>query len=348
MDRLSFSFDVVSLFSLALVTTLALIALFRFLPFLQKVNIREEGKRTMTFSHYFRLGGIPLFGGFITALWFDNRLVFDLPLQMLILGGALALLLGLLDDKKPLHWSWQLGGQALLGLLLFTSGMSIESIHLGGGNILDFSFLPGMSLAVTLLWVFLVMNAVNWADGVDGLMGGIMMIALMTIFVLSLRPEVNQPAMALLAAILLGALVAFLLFNWFPAKIIAGSGGAAFLGFMLAAFSVYAGTKVATALLVLVVPILDLFVVIIARLLQGRSPFLPDREHLHHLLLGLGWSARQVAGFYIGITVLMAWLALSTRFLEKLIVLVMVAVLFIGMAFWARKARIHQEQAKKI
>lgn len=302
----------------------------------------------MAFSHSFRLGGIPLFGGFIVALWFDNRLVFDLPLQILVLGGSLALLFGLLDDRKPLHWSWQLGGQVLLGLLLFTSGMNIESMHLGGGNTLNFSFLPGASLLVTLLWVLLVMNAVNWADGVDGLMGGVMMIALMTIFVLSLRPEVNQPAMALLVTILLGALIAFLLFNWFPAKIIAGSGGASFLGFMLAAFSVYAGTKVATALLVLVVPILDLCVVIIARLLQGRSPFLPDREHLHHLLLGLGWSERQVTSFYIVITALMSWIALSVRFLEKLIVLLIVTALFIGIAFWARKTRIYQEQTKKI
>lgn len=302
----------------------------------------------MAFSHSFRLGGIPLFGGFIVALWFDNRLVFDLPLQILVLGGSLALLFGLLDDRKPLHWSWQLGGQVLLGLLLFTSGMNIESMHLGGGNTLNFSFLPGASLLATLLWVLLVMNAVNWADGVDGLMGGVMMIALMTIFVLSLRPEVNQPAMALLVTILLGALIAFLLFNWFPAKIIAGSGGASFLGFMLAAFSVYAGTKVATALLVLVVPILDLCVVIIARLLQGRSPFLPDREHLHHLLLGLGWSERQVTSFYIVITALMSWIALSVRFLEKLIVLLIVTALFIGIAFWARKTRIYQEQTKKI
>lgn len=294
----------------------------------------------MMLPRYFRLGGLALFGGFIAALWFDDRLVFDTSLQMLIFGGLIGLLIGLLDDWKPLHWSWQLGGQSLLGLLLFLSGMSIESIHFGGGNLFEFSSfpLPGLSLIITLLWVLLVMNAVNWADGIDGLMGGVMAIALATLFILSLRPEVNQPAMAILSTMLLGAVLAFLLFNWFPAKIIAGSSGANFLGFMLAALSVYAGTKVATALLVLVIPILDLCVVIMARLLQGRSPFLPDREHLHHLLLARGWSVRQVASLYMGITALMAMIALSTRSLEKLGVLVAVGILFIAAAWWARKA----------
>ncbi len=346
MNQLPLSFDVVSVFGLAFVVTLGLILLFRFLPFLQQVKVREEKGRMMWLVHYFRLGGLSLFGGFITAFWFDERLVLDFPLQILILGGVLSLLLGLLDDRRPLHWTVQLAGQIFLGFLLFFSGMNIGSIHLGGGELLDFSSLPipGVSLLVTVFWVGLVMNAINWADGVDGLMGGVMAIALTTIFILSLRPEVNQPAMALLTAMLLGAVLAFLVLNWFPAKIIAGSNGAAFLGFMLAALSVYAGTKVATALLVLVVPILDLCVVIVVRIIQGRSPFLPDHEHLHHLLLGLGWSARQVASLYIGITAFMAWIALSVRLLEKLLVLSVIMVVFIGIAWWARKARIRQEQ----
>lgn len=270
------------------------------------------------------------------ALAFDERLVWDRSLQILFLGALLALALGSIDDIRPRHWGFQLSGQLLLGLLLVSAGMTIRSIHLGGGAVIDFSLLPfpALPLLVTLFWVVLVMNAVNWVDGADGLMAGVTATALLVLALLSLRPEVNQPALALLALMLFGSLLGFLAFNWHPAVMVAGTGGSAFLGFMIAALSVYAGAKVATALLVLAIPILDALSVIVTRIQRGRSPFLPDRSHFHHALLSLGWSPRQIALTYVALTGAMGLLSLSTRSLEKVWVLVGTGVVFFVVVAW--------------
>lgn len=300
------------------------------IPWLQHRYTRAEPGRDSKNIRSFRLGGLAIAGGFFVALLLDERLVWDKYLLILSLGAVIALGFGLWDDFRPLHWSYQLLGQLLLGTLLFVAGMTLQSIHLGGGLIIDFSHpsLRGVVFLITVGWMILVMNALNWVDGVDGLLGSVMSIALITLFILSLRPEVNQPAMALLTIMLFGALLAFLAFNWFPARIMAGSGGAFFLGFMLAAFSLYAGAKVATALMVLVLPILDALSVILHRFRQGKSLFLPDKQHLHHLLLSLGWSPRKIVCVYSGVTLVLASLALSVRALEKVWVLIVGVVLF--------------------
>ncbi|TXG99808.1 MAG: undecaprenyl/decaprenyl-phosphate alpha-N-acetylglucosaminyl 1-phosphate transferase [Candidatus Moraniibacteriota bacterium] len=297
---------------------------------LQKKYTRYESGRSQKMSRFFRLGGVALLGGLMIALWFDDRLVTTTSLVVLVGGAGIAVLGGLFDDFRPLHWSWQLLLQLLLGGLLLSVGMNIDRIHLGDGYLIDLSLWPGLSLLGTLVWVLIVMNALNWVDGVDGLMGGVMMVVYFTLFLLSLRPEVNQPTLALLTIMLLGATLAFSLFNWFPATIIAGTSGATFMGFVVAALSLYAGAKVATALLVLSIPILDAGAVIISRFLHGQSPFLPDKKHFHHVLVELGWSSRQIAVFYTLLTGGMALLALATHFLEKLTVFLVVAAVFFG------------------
>lgn len=307
-------------------------------PWLARSVVRRETGRSMSIPIYFRLGGLAIAVGFCLAFWFDVRLVLDTRLSILLLGGVLALLIGLIDDFFPLHWLIQLAGQSLLGILLVGGSMTIHQVHFGYGWVLDFSA-PPFSFLVPLLtigWVILVMNATNWIDGSDGVMGAVMGVALVVLVCLSFRPEVNQPAIALLGTMLLGGIVGFLVFNWYPARIEAGSSGTYFLGFLLAALAVYAGTKVATALLVLTVPILDALAVIGARLSAGRSPFQPDQQHLHHLLRLLGWSPWAVAILYGGVTSLMGILALSTRSWEKLWVLLVAGSIFLGLLLWLR------------
>lgn len=330
MAETTFSLYAVQLFGVTVGVTLLLLLLLTRIPHSQANLLRREPGRSFSYSLPLRLGGLALLGGFLVTFFFDQRLVFDLHLQYLLVGGLLAFGFGIIDDFFPLAWGWQLGGQLTLGLLLFLAGMSIEKIHFGDGLLLDFTVVPGLSFIITVFWVVLVMNAVNWMDGVDGLMGGVMCIAWATLFTLSLRPEVNQPTIALLTVMLFGSTLAFLLFNWSPAKIMAGTGGVAFLGFMLAALSVYAGTKVATALLVLGVPILDAFSVIINRLCEGRSMFRPDEEHLHHLLLRLGWSTRTISLLYSIVTGFLALLALTTRQWGKIEVFVITLSFFTG------------------
>ncbi|TXH02575.1 MAG: undecaprenyl/decaprenyl-phosphate alpha-N-acetylglucosaminyl 1-phosphate transferase [Candidatus Moraniibacteriota bacterium] len=296
----------------------------------------EIGRIATTHPRYFRLGGVAIAFGLIVAFGLDARLVWDNALMTLVVGASLAFALGLIDDIWPLHWCLQLLGQIVLGLLLVQAGMVIATLHLGGGWMLDLRAwsIPGLPLLATVFWVVLVMNAINWIDGADGLMGSVLVVACLALCILSFKPEVNQPAFAIIMSMLIGALIGFLFLNWSPARLVAGTSGTTLLGFLIAALSVYAGTKVATALLVLVIPILDLFAVILTRLRLGRSLFLPGQEHLHHILLRLGFSSRSIALIYGGVTGLLAVLALSLELWAKIWVLVVVGSLFFGMLGW--------------
>jgi UDP-GlcNAc:undecaprenyl-phosphate GlcNAc-1-phosphate transferase len=145
----------------------------------------------------------------------------------------------------------------------------------------------------TVIWIVGIINSMNFIDGLDGLSSGIGVIAAITLGVLSLTQSVSQPLVALLCFALAGALVGFLRWNFHPASIFAGTSGVMFVGFLLAVLAVLGTAKVAVALLVLGVPIIDTFWIIVRRLLAGRSPFTPDRGHIHHRLLDLGLSQRQ-------------------------------------------------------
>lgn len=333
---MAYSFWIDSLIALAVAfgATLTAGLTLLLLPFLKQPYRRIEGERTSERPRSFRLGGVVLGAGFLAALAFDERLVWDTALQAFVLGSSAALFLGLIDDFRPLRWWQQLLGQLFLGGVVIQAGMTISRVPLGAGMVLDFSLWPWLPALLTLVWMLVVMNAVNWIDGTDGLLGGVAGIALIVIMLLSLRPEVNQPTLVLLALMLLGAIIGFLGFNWHPAKMLAGSSGALLIGFALGMLSLYAGTKVATVLVVLALPILDFVSVILTRLRHGRSPFLPDRSHLHHILLSLGWSPRGIASIYVAVTVALGVLALSTRHWEKLWVLALAAPLFFGVLAW--------------
>lgn len=296
---------------------------------------QEAGRPSSTHHFFYRFGGLVLATGFFSALFFDNRLVNDTGLQVLVTGSLIALAIGMYDDWRPLHWSYQLLGQLLLGGMLLFSGMKITHLDLGVGVVVYFdAIMPFLSGIITLWWVLLVMNATNWIDGADGLVGGVIGVALLVLAWLSWQPPVHQPALTLLALMLGGALLGFLCFNWYPARLIAGSSGVNFLGFLLAAFSVYAGAKVATALLVLTIPVLDLFSVILARLRKGRSPFLPDKSHLHHILLSRGFSPRSIAGIYILFTGMMGVLSLVTKSMGKFYVFLLAGIIFFSVLSW--------------
>ncbi len=283
----------------------------------------------------YRWGGLVIAAGFFSSLLFDNRLVVDDALCTLIIGSVFALALGFLDDCTPLYWLQQLFGQVFLAMVLIFSGMEITQLNLGEGNVILFnSWFSWAGSFVTVLWVLLVMNAINWMDGADGLMGSVVGVALLVLAYLSWQPSVNQPTLVFLMMMLFGALIGFLFFNWYPARLIAGSSGASFLGFLVATLSVYAGAKVATALLVLAIPILDLCSVILTRIRKRKSPFLPDKNHLHHILLSLGFSSRAVALIYVSVTGIMGILALSARSFEKVGVFFLVGIFFFLTLFW--------------
>jgi len=210
----------------------------------------------------------------------------------LLLGAALAAALGLLDDVLNLRARWQLVSQLILAVGAVLLGINIDSIANPFGS--DQINLDGiLGVAFTIFWIVGMINSINWIDGLDGLSSGIGVIAAFTLGLISLTVgagPVGQPYVALLCFALAGALLGFLRWNFHPASIFAGTSGVMLLGYSLAILAILGSAKVAVALLVLGVPIIDTFWNIVRRLATGSSPFTPDRGHVHHRLMDLGLS----------------------------------------------------------
>jgi len=227
-----------------------------------------------------------------------------------------------------------------VAILVFIMGIRIYYVTnpLTGGILhLDVGLGLIFSVILVIFWIVLVINAINWSDGIDGMASGITFISAVTIFVLTFRPEVNQPPIAIMCAILMGTTLGFLVFNFNPSMIIAGTAGAMFMGFSLAVMSIFSGTKVATALLVLSVPIVDFLWVIGERLRNQKSIFLPDKNHLHYKLMELGWSQRRIVISYWSVTAIIAAVALNTRAIGKGVALFVVAAIMIGVLIFVNK-----------
>lgn len=227
----------------------------------------------------------------------------------LFAGCGLAAVLGFIDDRWQIRARWQLLAQLALAALVivggaprsFDDGLPVDGIRisfvanpvpfLGGsfaGELLRFS--GPLAIGLTALWIVGMINSLNFIDGLDGLSSGISLIACLTLGLLSFIQ--GQPLVALLCAILAGALGGFLPWNFNPARVFIGTTGVFAVGYALAVLSIVGTAKVAVALLVLGVPIIDTFWIIIRRLSHRQSPFTPDRGHFHHRLLDLGLSHR--------------------------------------------------------
>jgi UDP-N-acetylmuramyl pentapeptide phosphotransferase/UDP-N-acetylglucosamine-1-phosphate transferase len=177
------------------------------------------------------------------------------------------------------------------------------------------------------------MNIVNWLDGLDGLAGGVGIIGFLTLFFLSVSSLVNQPPIGIISIAASGAIMGFLLFNFYPAKIFMGTSGAMFIGFLLAVVSVFSGAKLATVALVLTVPILDAVWVIIRRIRKRSSVFQRDKSHLHYRLAELGFSQNKIVFFYYALSIFFGIIALKLNGLGKLIafvVFVLMIILFVN------------------
>lgn len=253
-----------------------------------------------------RLGGLSIFLAFFAAvgisLFFPrsdpNEL---LRLAGLFVGGGLMFVIGAIDDYHELKAGPQLVVQVVAAGIAVGTGVLILEVPnpfdpFGRAIPLETWF----AILFTLFWLVGTMNTVNWLDGVDGLAGGVVVIAGLVMFVHTFR--LQQYSIALIALALTGTALGFLPFNFFPAKTFLGSAGANVLGFALGVLSIIGGAKVATALLVLGIPILDVAWQIVSRLHAHKSPFSADRGHLHHRLLDLGLSQRAIVFFYYAFT----------------------------------------------
>ena len=321
------------------------------IPLAKKLNWKaRQTSRHIHDAEVFRIGGLAMVPAFALVVAMNPDLVVSAELAGFLGASFILLLVGFWDDWREIFWKTQLFFQMSVASLVFILGVRIYYVTnpLGGGVIdLDLGRTVLVSLALVVFWIIFVINAINWVDGVDGLSGGIVLIAIFSTFFLSFKPEVNQPPMAILSSILAGTVLAFLVFNFYPAKILAGTSGAMFMGFSLAVLAIFSGTKIATALLVLTIPTIDFFWVIAGRWRSGRSIFQPDKNHLHHKLLEIGWSQRKIALCYYGATALVAFVALSTRMIGKGIAILVSVAVMLFISFLIRKKALTVFQAKK-
>ena len=258
-----------------------------------------------------RLGGLAIFLAFFAAVGVSLLYPRNDPNEMprlvgLLIGCVVMFVVGIYDDHHELKSTPQLVAQFLAAIIAVGFGVSILEIPNPFGGALPFQ--EWFAMLFTLFWLVSMVNTINWLDGIDGLAAGVSVIAGSVLFIHTFR--LGQYSISLLALALIGAALGFLLFNFAPAQIFMGSAGANVLGFALGVLSIIGGAKVATALLVLVIPILDVAWQIISRLRAGKSPFIADRGHLHHRLLDLGLSQRAIVLLYYTFTIFFGVLAL--------------------------------------
>lgn len=287
-----------------------------------------------------RLGGMPL------MLAMSLGLVLILALRgeasphwfATLLGSAMMYGLGLWDDLRPLGARKKLLGQIATACVVYGLGLSIEKFSYPGsaGSI----ELGGWSLPVTVFWLIAVPNIVNLIDGFDGLAGGLGLCMAVTLGIVGLHSE--QVAVACYAFTMAGALLGFLVFNFPPAKIYLGDGGAYLIGFTIAALSLTSSNKGSVAavlfvtLVALGVPILDTTFALLRRGLRGYPLFRADDEHFHHRLERLGFSKRRILFGLYGICVVLSLVGLSIIWSQGRTLPIGICLLFILVLFILR------------
>jgi UDP-GlcNAc:undecaprenyl-phosphate GlcNAc-1-phosphate transferase len=293
-----------------------------------------------------RLGGLAIFAGFAISFgaagllgWFHAVFAEPSVVVGVILSCLLITLLGFFDDLYDLDWFLKLAGQFLVAGILAWQGVQIVSLPIFGITIGSF----GMSMVVTVFITVLIMNAVNFIDGLDGLVGGVVLIGTGAFFVYTyLLAQQTSPnnyfsLSSLISAIVIGVCAGFLPFNWRPAKIFMGDSGAMLLGLLMATSAlsvtgqidpqlvsrtdlVPAFLPLVLPLAVLVLPLMDFTLSIFRRLRVGKSPFAADRGHIHHRLQDLGHShLGSVLVFYVW-TALISGSALAVFFVPVSVV----------------------------
>jgi len=284
-----------------------------------------------------RIGGV--------AIWLSTMLTFLCLVLMsyyptgsllsgLLLGSSLMFLLGFVDDIYNLSAKFKLVIQLSIATLVYLLGIQITSLPFFGGIELGFFSYP-----ITILWIVGISNALNFIDGVDGLAGSVTTINSITLAIIALAMVPPNPNIALIGFILAGSMLAFLTYNFNPAKIFMGDSGALFSGFLLATISIAGVMKAATLaillpFLVLAVPIVDITYSSLRRIFKGQSPFVADAEHIHHKLLHAGFSQMKTVGILTSCAIIAG--AFATLFMGEntikiyfIAIVVIVSVMFL-------------------
>lgn len=290
-----------------------------------------------------RLGGVAIYFAFflpLFAIFLTDGAMYEIfakhldILLSLCMTSTFVFAIGVYDDIRGATVLQKLFAQIVAAIAIYFLGFKIQLIAAPFFGPISLGILE---LPVTILWVVGITNALNFIDGIDGLACGVGFFSVSTMFILSLF--LHNPITAFFAAALAGGLFGFALYNFAPASIFMGDSGSLFVGFIIAAISLHGSQKSSTVVVLLLpivvlgVPIADTLLAIIRRLANGRSPFTADKEHIHHRLLRMGLSSRQVVlalygvCSFLGITALLMT-AVNNQMLT--LILIILSVMTIG------------------
>lgn len=295
------------------------------------------------------LGGVAIFFAYFIMLWIERAQLLSGSLSVSpwlgFFAGALVLLVGgVLDDKYNLSPRRQIIFPLLAIALLIAGGVSIDQLSNPFGGIISLSAWYWLSPLLITLWLLGMMYTTKLLDGVDGLVSGISAIGGLVIFLFTITTRYYQPDIAMAALILTAVCLGFLYFNFHPAKIFLGESGSLLLGYILGVLAIISGGKIAIALLVMGIPILDVAWTIGRRLYAGKNPFKSaDRKHLHYRLLDLGLSQRQTVMVFYALALIFG---LSGLFLQSqgklfalLVLLFLMLVFIIFISSWRPRGK---------
>jgi len=297
------------------------------------------------------LGGVGIFGGFLLASLLSIQGYYNPEFQYFFAAALVIFFLGLKDDLMVLSATKKFIGQVIAAsILIHLGGIRLDSMH----GLFGFGEVPeGFGLAVSYLTIIVIINSFNLIDGVDGLASslGILSLTILGIYFFA----VNQQAYALLGFSMAGSLVAFMIFNHHPAKIFMGDSGSLMIGLvnsiLIIKFINVANAPMvilpiqsvaAVSFAILIVPLLDTLRVFSIRIINGRSPFTPDRNHIHHLLLdrGLGHAAVTFTCVCINIFfILFAWFARSLGPNYLMFIMLFVSFTGFGLLYYNKPRR---------
>ncbi len=292
-------------------------------------------------------GGLAIFLAIFITL--AVLMKFDKHLIAITLAAAVTVLAGLIDDIRGMNPYLRLTINFLAVGIIVASGIGIAFVSNPFGGVIDLSQ-PRLGFDLlgkhheiwiladifALLWIPVLMNAINWSSGVDGQISGVVTIAALALGVISLTysADITQWPVTILAFALAGAFAGMTVFHFYPQKIMPGYSATSLAGLLLGVISILATAKVGTVLVVLGVPLIDFGYLVVKRIMSGKSPVWGDKNHLHHKLLDLGWGKRRIALFYWLITAILAVAAIKFEARSKLLIMIGLVISMLLFVLW--------------
>ncbi len=294
-----------------------------------------------------RMGGLAIFLAFLTGYIFFAEI--STQMISILIGSFLIVLLGILDDIKPVKARYKFLVQVIAASVVVLYGhIHLTEVSAFGINI-NFGIL---AYPITIIFIAAIINAINFIDGLDGLAAGISSIYFATIAIIAFMLNRISSLDTILCLLMLGSTLGFLLFNFNPASIFMGDTGSMFLGFMIAIISLL-GYKAATVtslfvpILVLFLPLLDTVLAIFRRIIKGENIGSPAKEHIHHQLLRLNKSTKKTVFIMYGISILCASISIFYALGDNNMAILLYIALLVVIAFLIFKTEILFKPKKK-